>query len=189
MGKTMIELLVLQLATVFHDGFEQEDPCAGAIPQGFFIEEKSWQQTWSAPNGRSQAIYPNSIGSAVPLFGKRQTLVVNSFVPGSNQYAAIFWDMAQTNNSIGYSTPSPALAMFVGISECRGDLRPKQFCTRFAHTGSVTWSTSNLPSTCNLEAGRTYFMTISPHDPETLSDMCPDPNTSGCDVQAVHRGQ
>jgi len=123
------------------------------------------------------------------LFGKKQTLVVNSFVAGQNQYATIFFDPAQANSSIGYGQPNPALAMFLGISECRGDLRPKQFCSVFNNTGSVTWSTMNFPNTCELVPGKTYFMTISPHSPEDLTYTCPSQDQSGCDVQSVHRGQ
>ncbi len=177
---------------VYRDGFEIEDPCAGATPAGYAVRYRTWQETWSAPNGSVQAAFPNSIGSAVPVGADRQQIVTVPFVALPGQYAAIFFDPAQANRSIGYGQPRPALAMFVGISECPADLRmtrERQFCTRFANTGAITWITYPSPGACQIEAGRTYYLSITPHDPVTGDYWCPDPERSGCEVQAVHRGQ
>jgi hypothetical protein len=172
-------------------------------PSGRVATEKSWVQQWSAPNGTSIAVYPNSIGSAVPVGANKGGYVVVPFVPTENLDVQIFWDVAQANSSIGYNPPRPADGMFITISPCRGDLRApvanssdpflRPGCRIFANTAQLNYSTlsGNSNNTmCRLEAGKTYFMNVVAADPaDGLSNeehTCHS-STTGCDVQATHR--
>lgn len=177
---------------IFADGFESAeppDPCAGSIPDGFFVVQKTWLQTWAGACPDASPNYPNSIGSPVPLFGLQNRLVVTRWVPGVGESANVFWDTAQVLSGACYFQPKPAQSMYVSFSHCPGDVRPRGACGRFGQPGSLTWSTQFTgPSICTLTPGVAAYMTVMPYDPDTMEFQCPPEFPGGCDVQAVHRG-
>ncbi len=162
--------------------------------------DKTWVSAFSAPNGSATGVYPNSIGTATPVGANKGTYTVIPFTPSSaNLTVNMFWDPAQAANAIGYTNPRPALAMFVGISPCPGDLRPPagtsdlfegSSCRRFANTGSLTYSTFLVsPGVCKLEIGQQYFINVAPIDTsdglQVGEDSCGN-SLTGCDVQMRH---
>lgn len=183
---------IARAQTIFSDGFESTtppDPCAGSIPPGFFVIQKTWAQTWSGACPGATPNYPNSIGSPVPLNGLLNRLVITRWVPGPNESANVFWDLAQVLSGACYFQPKPAMSMYVSFSHCPGDVRPRGACGRFGQPGSISWSTNLTgPSICTLTPGVAAYMTIMPYDPDTMEFQCPPEFPGGCDVQAVHRG-
>jgi hypothetical protein len=176
-------------------------------PSGRTRTNKTWVQAWSAPNGSATAVYPNSIGAAVPVGAEKGGYTVISFVPGVNEEVGIFFDPVQTAPNIGYGTARPADGMLLALSPCAGDVRGaasgndadpflRPGCRVFANTGSLTFTTKGNASSnsfvCRLQAGQTYYLNVMAANPaDGLSDSehsCLT-NTSGCDVQAVHRAQ
>jgi hypothetical protein len=176
-------------------------------PAGRTRTNKTWVQAWSAPNGSSIATYPNSIGPAVPVGAEKGGYTVISFVPNENEDVGIFFDNAQANFTIGYSTVRPADGMLLALSPCAGDVRGaasgnnadpflRPGCRLFANTGSLFFTTKTNASSnsfvCRLQAGQTYYLNVMAADPaDGLSDSehsCLT-SASGCDVQATHRQQ
>lgn len=193
---TLATLLALtgaaQAQVIFVDGFDASgqgaDPCEGSRPAGFSIVQKSWAQTWRGLCPGSPT-YPNSIGAPVPLNGFANTLVVTSWVPALGDTATIFWDRAQVSSGACYNSPKPTHGMYVSISTCPGDVRPRGACGRFGATASLSWSTTlSSPAICTVPAGQPLYMTVMPYDPDTMQIQCEEGSPNACDVQAVHRG-
>lgn len=171
-------------------------------PPGLTRTDKTWVAAWSAPNGTQTAVYPNSIGSAVPVGAEKGRYTVIPFVPTSGLTVNIFYDPAQTNSSIGYTVARPAQAMFMSISPCPGDLRPvndsssdpfeRSTCRLFANTGSLFYTTGTSTSLCRLVAGTQYYLNVAAIDTsdglQSGENSCGN-TLSGCDVQAIHRAQ
>lgn len=165
--------------------------------------DKTWEAAFSAAPGAptsAVAVYPNSIGTATPVGANKGTYTVIPFTPNSaNLTVNMFFDPAQASSAIGYTSPRPALAMFVGLSPCPGDLRPPagtadpfegSACRRFNNTGSLTYSTFFVgPGVCKLEVGQQYFINVAPIDTsdglQVGEDSCGN-SLTGCDVQMRH---
>lgn len=162
--------------------------------------DKTWVKAWSSPDGTSTAVYPNSVGSVVPVGSEKGHYTVIPFTPSENLSVGMFWDVAQP--STGYLKPRPANAMFISISPCPGDLRPsnnnstdpfeRSACRLLANTGSLYYTTTASTAVCKLQAGVQYYINVSPIDTsdglQAGEDTCGNALT-GCDVQATHRAQ
>lgn len=173
---------------IFADSFELPGPCEGAVPAGFTVVERGWNETWGGLCPGSPT-YPNSLPFPVPLQGQPQVLVVTVWTPGPDESAHIYWDGAQPNVAACYAQPRPAESMYVSISQCRGDTRPRGACGRFGQENGIIWSTELTGSNiCTLTPGVPAYMTITPHNPDTLESSCGVTFPDGCDVQARHTG-
>lgn len=211
-------LLLLPVETsaqrIFTNGFEgglpggpPVNPCADPLvrPAGWQMVQKSWVQAWSAynaykPNGNPgpgiKAVWPNSVSFPTPIGALKGQYLVVPFTPQANQAIGIFWDPAQARPQNGYTPARPAISMLVRISECAGDLRPIvgwDSCARIENTASIFWTTkaNATASQCKLTAGKTYFMTVAPVNPNDGLKLgehtCANTAPLGCDVQAIHR--
>jgi len=199
-----LSLLLLAVAgvdadTILRDGFEPVQPAIAAacddplvMPEGFTVQTHSWSQLFTPPDGSPVPEFPLSNGFPVPVGANLWHIRAASFVAPAGMVGTLFWEGAQANPSQGYFYARPAEAMFVGISACPGDLRVGEGydpCARFSSTGSLVFNTvlaGPHPTSCTLEAGKTYWLNVSPHDPATLQPACrPVPTSAeGCDVQA-----
>jgi hypothetical protein len=176
-------------------------------PTTFARVNKAWVQTFSAPDGSPQAVYPSGVSFPAPVGASKGTYVTVAFTPNPSQSVNMYWDQVQSRSQDGYPSARPAQSMFIGISPCPGDLRnvagvnnPDQFlrpgCRKFEGSGSLVWTTSasvsqSDDSQCKLEAGQTYYLHIMPANPEgglqAGEHSCMDVANSaqGCDVGVV----
>jgi len=177
-------------------------------PSSMQRQDKTWVTAWSAPNNSNIAIYPNSIGSLVPLGAEKRKYTVIPFTPTADTLGAstvrITWDVAQPNHLIGYTTARPTLGgMFITISPCPGDLRPandqstdpflRSACRKFDTEGSMFYAISGSNSlVCKLDPGVQYYLNVAAVNTadglQEGEDTCVN-NLTGCDVQASHRLQ
>jgi hypothetical protein len=180
-----------------------------------FIDPLGWQPIYTdwanalgARDGNPLAVYPEALSYPVALGTNIGTALVVKFVPNPNQSVNLYFDFVQSRPQDGYNRSRPADAMFVGITECsrttgqgRVDLRPpvqgaldplQQPRCRVVESGaSLVWTTGNSPNACQLTAGKTYYLIVSPVDPK--DGLTPGEHTcrvlaieqAGCDVGAV----
>lgn len=214
--KLLLELLLLTVGvpangeSIFGDGFEVPVPidhCDHPLvsPEGFALKTKSWVDAFSTP-GTTNAVYPNSVGSPVPVpgyewfrryqsgqyqFYTKGQIVAIPFVALPETTVDMTWDTAQAGPN--YGTPRPADAMFVGISPCAWDLRSDPKCSRMSGLDSLFYTTrEGSGSVCKLDPGGTYYINVVMADPQnSLLPTCStsSPNSAdGCDVQMRHTG-
>lgn len=171
---------------VFVDGFEppaEATPAAyncnvdGVMPPNFNLAMSTWPRTFSSPDGSPRAEYPQGVSFPTPVGADRTYMRVVPFVPNPSQMVNMYWDEVQSRPSEGYQPGRPAQGMWFAISPCIGDMRAPVYasedpflrpgCRRFETSGGLVWVTAaSIPTSdtafCKLEAGRTYYMTISP---------------------------
>lgn len=197
--------------SVFSDGFEslpsqqpEEYNCAveGVMPSQWSAFYSQWNQTFSSPDGSPQAFYPDSVSFPTPVGAGKGQIRIVSFVPNPQQMVNMFWDRAQSRISEGYHPARPAEGMWFAISPCAGDMRPPNYfgepflrpgCRVFGLSASLIWTTADSvlesdSTICKLQAGKTYYMTISPTN--VLDGLQTGEHTCGegdlaCDVGVV----
>lgn len=169
---------------VFLDGFEPppdevtEYDCnvEGVMPSQWNVLNSSWSGTFSSPDGSPRATYPDGMSFPTPVGAARGQMRIVPFVPNPSQLVQMYWDHAQSRPSEGYQPSRPAEGMWFAISPCPGDMRPPDYfgepflrsgCREFASSAALIWTTGNAVAEsdaviCKLEAGKTYYMTISP---------------------------
>ena len=176
----------LQADPIFFDGFEPLPPqepaeydcnIPGVMPDGFNMIYKTWTQTFSSPDGSPSASYPSGVGFPTPVGSSQTFMTVVPFVPNPKQIVNMYWDDVPSLPAQNYNS-RPADGMFFAISPCMGDMRAPDYfgdpyerfgCRKFQRSASIIWTTSESVAEsnadiCRLEAGKTYYMTISPTD-------------------------
>lgn len=169
---------------VFQDGFDPppEVPQAydcnvdGVMPPNFNLLMRNWTSTFSAPDGSPSATYPNGVSFPTPVGADRGYMRVVPFVPNPSQTVVMYWDEVQSRPQDGYLPGRPADGMWFAISPCIADMRAPAYtgdpwllpgCRKFERSTSLIWTTAASVTAsdavqCKLEAGKTYYMTISP---------------------------
>lgn len=196
---------------VFLDGFEtvEEEPAEydchvdGVMPSQWNLLMSSWSSTFSSPDGDPRATYPNGVSFPTPVGARRGQMRVVTFVPNPAQTVNMYWDEAQSRPSDGYQPSRPSSGMWFAISPCIGDMRPPDYfgepflrsgCREFGSSAALIWTTSASVAEsdailCKLEAGRTYYMTISPTNVldglQTGEHTCITDDLRGCDVGVI----
>lgn len=197
---------------IFADGFEPDEP-GGPVPftcdhpdvapSWMVGKQMLWSKLFTPRDGAPVPTYPNSNGFPVPIGADRGGWEAGKFVALPDQTVNMVWDGAQANRNEGYGTARPAEGMFISISPCAGDLRAASFlatdflapgCRKFSNEGTLRLTTrQGTASTfgyCALTAGQTYYITVSPVNPDNGLDpgehTCRDvpSSQSGCDCQA-----
>lgn len=201
---------------IFADGFESGIP--GAEPphcDSPFMDRASpiytdWAHALGARDGSPLATYPRGLSYPVAVGTNIGTALVIPFTPLAGQTVNFYFDQVQARPSDGYGRARPADLMWVAITECadefgrgRVDLRPavqgavdpfqRPGCRKVENSASLIWTTAAfLPESndaaCKLEAGKTYFLIVSPVNPQdgiaegehTCSNV--PSSASGCDV-------
>jgi hypothetical protein len=195
---------------VFFDGFEEEVPeevaydCAvdGVMPPNFNPYVRSWTQTFSSPDGSPSAQYPNGVSFPTPVGANKGQMRIVPFTPNAEQSVAMYWDEAQSRPQEGYVPSRPSDGMWFAISPCPGDMRAPAFpaeaflrpgCRQFGRSGALIWTTQASAGEsdytfCKLEAGKPYFMTISPTnalDGLQFGEHTCQSGDFGCDVGVI----
>jgi hypothetical protein len=205
------------LEAIFANGFESgseggEPPAHCDSP---FMDRASpiytdWAHALGARDGSPLAVYPRGLSYPVAVGTSKFTALVIPFTPLAGQTVNFYFDQVQARPSDGYGRARPADLMWVAITECadefgrgRVDLRPavqgavdpfqRPGCRKVENSASLIWTTAAfLPESndaaCKLIAGRTYFLIVSPVNPQdgiaegehTCSDV--PSSASGCDV-------
>jgi hypothetical protein len=176
-------------------------------PAGFTGHRKTWSQLFYGaefPEGRS---FLSPIGSYTlrdlapatrgPTMNARY--ITTSFVAGNNANYAIDWLGAQAivfQGEINYNPPRGADSVFVSISPCAGDLRPRVnvnppthwvsgVCRGMVRNGGLSFGTTGGSGQCALQAGQEYFITIAFVNPTdgltTTEHTCQDGNAGRCE--------
>jgi hypothetical protein len=121
-----------------------------------------------------------SSGTRGPTMNARY--ITTPFIAGANANYNLSWLGAQAITAAGYNPPRAASQVFVSISPCAGDLRPRvQFspdpllgiCRAFAGSASIKYGTTGAAGQCPLVEGQTYFINIAmvnPSDGLTLTE-------------------
>lgn len=176
-------------------------------PQGFTGHRRTWGQLFYGaefPEGRSflspigsyslRDLAPTTRG---PTMNARY--ITTSFIaqPGGNY--AIDWLGAQAvvwSGEISYNPPRSADAVFVAISPCAGDLRPRvatnppthwvsSVCRALVRNGGLSFGTTGGSGQCALQPGQEYFVTIAfvnPNDGLTTTETtCAAGNGNRCE--------
>lgn len=204
----------------FSDGFESPgsgggDPpvdfCDDPLvePEGFVTMQRTWAQTFSAPDGDPVGIYPRGVSFPTPVGAGIRVPEVVWFVPNPGQTVNMYWDQVQARPQDGYGRGKPG-DMWFAISPCHqivnsgvyglADLRIpiggglptddpflRPGCRKFETTASLLWSTDpsvteSTDAVCKLEAGKMYFLTIWPGNPVTMEESCYVEGATECDV-------
>jgi hypothetical protein len=200
-----------QAQSVFFDGFEAtpEDEVAyacdveGIMPNGWNPLVKPWGGVFAAWDGSPSATYPNGISYPAPVGANKGQMTIVPFVPNPEQAVLLHFDDPQSRPADGYQPSRPSNGMWFAISPCPGDMRAPDFssepflrpgCRTFGRSGTLIWTTQSAVvesdySQCKLEAGKTYYMTISPTDVidglQIGEDTCRDSGYFGCEVGVV----
>jgi hypothetical protein len=168
--------------SVFTDGFEPDEPAAyacnvdGVMPPNFSLRMSTWRGTFSSPDGSPAATYPGGVYFPTPVGADRIQMRVVPFVPNPSQSVQLYFDEVQSRPNEGYQPGRPTDGMWFAISPCIGDMRPpnpfgepflRQGCRIFEKAGAIGWTTAasvaeSDAAICKLEAGKTYYLTISP---------------------------
>lgn len=198
-------------ASVFTNGFEAAegggeeppDSCVDPLvfPPGWRVDSRTWTQTFSAPDGRPIATYPNGVSWPVAVGAEKGRIKIVPFTPTPRQSVNAYFDQVQARPQDGYYRSRPAASMFMAITPCGADVRPPDYfaldpfqrrdCRDVMNFGSLVWTTGRVAGACHVEAGRTYwlvFMAADPRDGLTLGEhTCEDVSStdSGCDVGIV----
>ena len=197
--------------TIFVDGFEvppDEDlayacDVEGILPPSWNPVFKVWEGVFSAYDGSPVAHYPNGVSYPTPVGANKGTMTIVPFVPNPQQAVLLHFDDPQSRPADGYQPSRPSNGMWFAISPCPGDMRAPNFssepflrpgCRTFGRSGTLIWTTQSSVvesdySQCKLEAGKTYYMTITPTDVtdglQTGEDTCRESGDFGCDVGVV----
>jgi hypothetical protein len=208
--------------SIFGNGFETpgsggEDPpdfCTDPLinPAGFYRTDKTWTQTFSAPDGHPSAIYPAGVSFPTPVGAEIGHFRVVPFTPFQDHTVNLYWDQVQARPQDGYYRARPARSMFLAITPCSqtfgqivlgsGDLRApmpnavdpfqRPGCREVANSASLIWTTDKrIAATsndyvCVLEAGKPYWLIVAPVNPSDGlvpgEETCELDRDSGCDV-------
>lgn len=105
--------------------------------------------------------------------------LTTSFVAAPNTNYKIGWVGAQAIPAVSYMNPRAADAVFVSISPCAGDLRPRvvsnpgpflgSTCRALVSNGNLFYGTTGGAGQCSLVAGQTYFINIAMVNPSNLN--------------------
>lgn len=149
-------------------------------PAGFTGNRVAWSAMFfggTFPDGAShlspvgaftlRSLQPSTRG---PTMNARY--ITTSFVAGVSQNYQISWLGAQSIPAANYSPPRAADAVFVSISPCAGDLRPRvnlnppsilesSICRGMASNGNIKFGTTGGAGQCPLVAGVEYFINIA----------------------------
>lgn len=209
---------------IFTNGFERAedggapvDYCVDALvnPGGMQRQDRSWTQTFSAPDGHPSAIYSNGVSFPTPVGANVGIYEVVPFTPFTAHTVNLYFDQVQARPQDGYGRAKPARTMMLAITPCflqfgqitvgSGDLRapvtghPDPFhrpgCRKIENSASLIWTTDPLAATvtddqvCVLTAGRPHYLVIAAVDPTDGIDIgeetCLLPDAVGCDVGVV----
>lgn len=148
-------------------------------PAGWNRIDKTWKQTFSAPDGYPEADYPEAISWPVPVGSHRGSYTTVAFTPNPGESVNLHFAQVQAR-AFEYTIVRPAIGMFFSISPCPGDLRAPTYaggddflregCRKYASEASLIFTTlpqyqASDAGLCKLETGRTYYLNISPVDP------------------------
>lgn len=155
-------------------------------PAGFTRHVRTWSQLFQ------RGAFPDAPGYAVPI----GSFTVNNSLPGPTsagmyitvpivpqQGANYRFDVipAQAVFAAGYNgSPNRRGTSFYSISRCAGDLRAPdpgssdpdlKSCRGMVREGSIYFNAANVPNSCSLQAGETYWINFMMVDPTgTLSN-------------------
>jgi hypothetical protein len=148
-------------------------------PAGFTGHLKTWSELFygaTFPEGKSHlspvgSFTLNSMQPATRGPTMNGRYITTPFVPGVSSNYQISWLGVQAILAVNYTNPRAASSVFVSISPCAGDLRPRvpgtsnqllsSVCRGQASNGSIKFGTSNGPGQCALTPGQTYFVNIA----------------------------
>lgn len=196
---------------IFQDGFDPAPvvPPAydcnveGILPSHMNLQMSTWRGTFSSPDGSPAATYPNGVSFPTPVGALRTYMRVVPFTPNASQSVLMYWDEVQSRQQDGYFPGRPSDGMWFAISPCIGDMRAPAYtgdpwllpgCRKFDRSASMIWTTAASVAgsdavQCKLEAGRTYYMTISPTNVidglQFGEHTCINSSDFGCDVGVV----
>jgi hypothetical protein len=173
-------------------------------PTNFVGHRLTWEQLFygaTFPEGNSHlspigsfTLRSTSPSTRGPTMNARY--FATSFVAQAGANYNISWLGAQGIQEVGYSNPRGADAVFVSISPCAGDLRPRVAvnpgpflqgtCRAMVSNANMFFGTTGGTGQCPLTAGQTYFINIAmvnPSDGLTLTETtCASGNGNRCEA-------
>ena len=152
-------------------------------PDGFNGHMVTWEQLLSGasfPNGKPY-LSPTGSYTLRNLSPQNQGPVMSSrffsteIIPQPNKNYKLSWVNVQRQVSVpGYTSARGAHNVFISISRCAGDLRPREAsstdpslksCRAFSPSSQLTFGTTGATGQCPLEAGVKYYITFAFVDP------------------------